>query len=349
MQQMAKLVLQAGLSRTSPCCATRRSCSDRSHRARPRGGCCPIWTVRSSASYGQLGRRHGSWLGRGEPSPRQPAAGHRGRLPVPGLVLGLDASIVVCHTEKSPRHRPGRRTSATTRCSASWTTPARRRPGCCEKAGPGTTAGHIAVLDDALAQVPDAHRGTAPRPWSGPARPAAPTGSSPTSAGCGRTAWTRFPVGVAITEPIRQAILRAKQHSQRVPTLDTDGGPRDGAQACELTGLVSDEPHPGARLSLLDTTEGMRHQVMATGTPPDQPGCASPNTGPGQPTTSPRPAGSPRYPDQSREPDTPPRRAPPENPGHTPGHHHAQNPDRHPTKINWTLASLGRHLAKIRS
>jgi hypothetical protein len=30
-----------------------------------------------------------------------------------------------------------------------------------------------------------------------------------------------------------------------------------------------ERPHPGAQLSLFDTIEGMRHQVMATDTPPD--------------------------------------------------------------------------------
>lgn len=93
----------------------------------------------------------------------------------------------------------------------------------------------------------------------------------------------RFSVGVAITEPIRQAILTAKQHpADWVPAVDTDGEPRDHAQVCELTGLVPDDgyptgtrfivrrerPHPDAQLSLFDTIEGMRHQVMATDTPP---------------------------------------------------------------------------------
>jgi hypothetical protein len=64
--------------------------------------------------------------------------------------------------------------------------------------------------------------------------------------------------------------------------MDTDGELRDGAEVCEITGLVPAEaypkgtrfivrrerPHLGAQLSLFDTTEGMRHQVMATDTPP---------------------------------------------------------------------------------
>jgi hypothetical protein len=94
----------------------------------------------------------------------------------------------------------------------------------------------------------------------------------------------RFSVGVAITEPIRRAITTMNEHrpDDWIPALDHDGQPRDGAQVCELTGLVPDEgyppgtrfivrredPHPGAQLSLFDTIEGMRHQVMATDTPP---------------------------------------------------------------------------------
>jgi hypothetical protein len=38
-------------------------------------------------------------------------------------------------------------------------------------------------------------------------------------------AWTRFPVGVTITEPIRQAVLHARQHSQWVPALDGNEEP----------------------------------------------------------------------------------------------------------------------------
>ncbi len=80
---------------------------------------------------------------------------------------------------------------------------------------------------------------------------------------------------MAITEPIRQAILTAKAHGTWAPALDSDGEPRDGAEVCELTGLVPDDgyppgtryfvrrerPHPGAQLSLFDTIEGLRHRV----------------------------------------------------------------------------------------
>jgi hypothetical protein len=95
-----------------------------------------------------------------------------------------------------------------------------------------------------------------------------------------------------------------------------------------------ERPHPGAQLSLFDTIEGMRHQVMATDTPrgaspalPGKPGYASPDTGPGHPTPSPPATGSPRYRDQSVEPATMPRA---------------------PLIIDQTLIGLDPHLAKDR-
>jgi hypothetical protein len=205
-------------------------------------------------------------------------------LPVPGLVLDLDASIVICHSEKESatptwKHTFGYHPLFCFLDNTREALSGMLREG---RAGSNTTADHIAVLDDALAQIPDVHRhGT-------------PILIRSDSAGCthGLLAHirglrqhgidVRFSVGVAITEPIRQAILSAKQHGQWVPALDGNGEPRDGAEICELTGLTPDDgfpagtrfivrrerPHPGAQLSLFDTIEGMRHQVMATDTPP---------------------------------------------------------------------------------
>src|SRR5262249_17720827 len=57
----------------------------------------------------------------------------------------------------------------------------------------------------------------------------------------------RFCVGVAITEPIRQAILAAKAHGTWAPALDTDGQPREGAP-----GLRTDRPGLRRRLPARD-------------------------------------------------------------------------------------------------
>ena len=213
--------------------------------------------------------------------PETTAAGQ----PVPGLVLDLDASIVICHSDKE---------SAT----PTWKGSFGYHPLFCfldntrealsgmlreGRAGSNTTADHITVLDDALAQIPDQFRH------------GVPILVRSDSAGCthGLLAHirsqrehgvdARFSVGVAITEPIRQAILTMKQlrPDDWIAALDGAGEPRPGAEVCELTGLVPDDgyppgtrfiarrehPHPGAQLSLFDTIEGMRHQVFATDTP----------------------------------------------------------------------------------
>jgi hypothetical protein len=208
--------------------------------------------------------------------PQSKAAGQ----PIPGLVLDLDASVVICHSEKESAAPTWKRSfgyhplfcflDATGEALAGLL-----RPG---NAGSNTTADHITVLDQALTQIPDAYRhGT-------------PILIRSDSAGCthGLLAHirhlrqhgvdARFSVGVAITEDIRQAIADA---SEWIPALDTTGELRDRAQIAELTGLVPDHnyppgtrflvrrerPHPGAQLSLFDTIEGMRHQVIATDTP----------------------------------------------------------------------------------
>jgi hypothetical protein len=213
--------------------------------------------------------------------PETTAAG----VPVPGLVLDLDASIVICHSDKESatptwKHTFGYHPLFCFLDNTREALSGMLREG---RAGSNTTADHITVLDQALTQIPDAYRhGT-------------PILIRSDSAGCTHgllahihslrehDVHARFSVGVAITEPVRQAILAMKQRpGDWVAALDNDGQPRPGADVCELTGLVPDDgyppgtrfivrrehPHPGAQLSLFDTIEGMRHQVFATDTPP---------------------------------------------------------------------------------
>jgi hypothetical protein len=252
------------------------------------------WRLLSDMDSATLGRlqqaraaaREIAWAQRTEMCGGLPATNAAG-LPVPGLVLDLDASIVLCHSQKESatptwKHTFGYHPLFCFLDNTREALSGMLREG---RAGSNTTADHITVLDQALAQIPDYLRhGT-------------PVLVRSDSAGCthGLLAHiralrehavdTRFSVGVAITEPIREAITHAKLHGTWVPALDADGQPRDGAQVCELTGLVPDDgypqgtrfivrrerPHPGAQLSLFDTIEGMRHQVLATDTPPGDP------------------------------------------------------------------------------
>jgi len=213
----------------------------------------------------------------------------RGDLPQPtvagqqveGLVLDIDATIVICHSEKESATRTWKKTFGyhPLLCFLDNTGEALSgllREG---RAGSNTTADHITVFDQALAQIPDAVRhGTAILLRADSA------GSSHGFLAHIRSLREqhldlRFSVGAAVTEAVRTAIQAA---TGWVPAIDTDGELREHAEVCEITGsfdaagwpegtrfLVRRErPHPGAQLSLFDTVEGWRHQVVATDTPP---------------------------------------------------------------------------------
>jgi hypothetical protein len=83
---------------------------------------------------------------------------------LPGLVLDLDASLIDVHSDKQSAAATfkggfGYHPSLCWLDNTGEALAGRLRPG---NAGVNTATDHIAVLDDALAQIPDAHRhGTA--------------------------------------------------------------------------------------------------------------------------------------------------------------------------------------------
>jgi hypothetical protein len=202
-------------------------------------------------------------------------------LQVPGLVLDIDATIVICHSEKESATRTWKKTFGyhPLLCFLDNTGEALAgmlREG---RAGSNTTTDHVTVLDQALAQIPDADRHGTPILLRSDS-----AGSSHGFLAHLRSLREqhvdiRFSVGAAITEGVREAIRAATGWA---PAVDTDGDLREHAEVCEITGgfdttgwpdgtrfLVRRErPHPGAQLSLFDTIEGWRHQVVATDTPP---------------------------------------------------------------------------------
>jgi hypothetical protein len=209
--------------------------------------------------------------------PQPMAAGQQ----VDGLVLDIDATIVICHSEKESATRTWKKTFGfhPLLCFLDNTGEALAgllREG---RAGSNTTTDHITVLDQALAQIPDAHRHGTPILLRSDS-----AGSSHGFLAHIRS-WRehhldiRFSVGAAITEPVRQAIRAATGWA---PAVDASGDLREHAEVCEITGLFDaagwpegtrfvvrrERPHPGAQLSLFDTIEGWRHQVVATDTPP---------------------------------------------------------------------------------
>jgi Transposase DDE domain group 1 len=220
-------------------------------------------------------------------------AAETGRLPsstvggftIPGLVLDLDATIVISHSDKEQAAKTWKKTwgyhpllcflDATGEALAGLL-----RPG---NAGSNTAADHITVLDQALAQIPDQYRhgndilircdsAGASHAFLDHIRGLREDGVR-----------TCFSVGAAITEPIRTAITACVDW---LPAIDADRELRDGAEIAELTHLVDlsvypsgtrmivrrERPHPGAQLSVFDTVEGMRHQVFITDTP--RPACS---------------------------------------------------------------------------
>jgi hypothetical protein len=248
------------------------------------------WRVLAGLDERLLGRmraaraaaREVAWAQRAEVRGRLPACAAAG-LPVPGLVIDIDASIVICHSEKETAAPTWKKTFGYHPIFAFLDNTREALAGLLRagNAGSGTAADHIEVLYLALEQIPDQYRhGTqilvradtagSSRAFLHHIRSLRELGTS-----------TFFSVGVPITEPVRDAIMHA---SAWIPALDADGELRDGAQVVEITHLAGpatlasypegtrlicrrERPHPGAQLDLFDTIEGLRHQVFATDTP----------------------------------------------------------------------------------
>jgi hypothetical protein len=216
----------------------------------------------------------------GAPVPAARAAGQV----LPGLVVDLDATIVVCHSEKESAAATFKSTFGYHPILAFLDNSGEflaglLRPG---NAGANTAADHITVLDAALAQIPDTHRHGVPLLVRAD------------GAGCSKAflahirslrdqaTVTEFSVGWAVTGRERDAIdkLPAKAWTDAV---DADGRVRDGAAVAELTGMLPaaalhdyppgtrvlvrrERPHPGAQLDAFEERDGWRYQCIATDT-----------------------------------------------------------------------------------
>jgi Transposase DDE domain group 1 len=216
----------------------------------------------------------------GQPFPTARAAGRE----LPGLVIDLDASIVVCHSEKEQAAPTFKKTFGYHPLLAFCDNTGEFLAAALRKgnAGSNTAADHIAVLDAALAQLPDAHRhGT-------------PILVRADGAGCtreflahiralrGTAVSCEFSVGWAITERERAAITAIPKNVW-ADAVDADGGHRDGAGLAEITGVLPaqalvgypagtrvivrrERPHPGAQLDAFEEADGWRYTAFATDT-----------------------------------------------------------------------------------
>ena len=208
--------------------------------------------------------REVAWLQASETRCGIPAVKAGGR-EVPGLVLDIDATLVTCHSEKeaaAPTYKGGFGFHPLV-CFLANTgegMSGRLRPG---NAGANTAADHITVLDDALAQIPDAHRhGTDILVRTDSA------GSAKAFLTHVRDLRTRgirtfFSVGYAVTEPVRRAI-RALPEQVWHPALNQDGALRESAEVAELTGMTDLAGYPaGTRIIVRRERPAPRRPTLA--------------------------------------------------------------------------------------
>jgi len=205
---------------------------------------------------------------------------------VSGLIMDVDASLLISHSEKegaAPTYKhgfgfhpllvfPGRPD-----VSGGEALAAMLRPG---NAGSNTAADHVSVLDLALAQLPEHVRPTPDVP-GGPqvlirADSAGATHAFMTAC---RQRGVRYSVGLAVDQKIQDAITLVPATAWQ-PAISSDGELRENGQIVELTALLDlaawppgsrvicrrERPHPGAQYRFTDI-DGHRFQVLLTDTP----------------------------------------------------------------------------------
>jgi hypothetical protein len=142
------------------------------------------------------------------------------------------------------------------------------RPG---NAGSNTADDHVAVLDQALAQIPAEHVEALEILVR-----ADTAGATHGLIDYCREARMRFSVGYELTEKVRAAILQVPKDAW-VPALEQDGSDRKNGEVCEITSMIDlsawpegsrlivrrERPHPGAQLSFTDH-DGYRFQAILT-------------------------------------------------------------------------------------
>ena len=186
------------------------------------------------------------------------------------LILDIDATLLTAHSEKegAAGTYKGGFGFHPLLCFEAGTGEALAGVLRSGNAGANTAADHVALLERALAQLPEgaASRGTLVRCDS--------AGATHDFLDAVAASGLAFSVGCDLTERVRAAIL-ALAESAWVPALDSAGCEREGAWVAELAlDLASwpegtraicrrEHPHPGAQLSFSDSG-GHRFQVMLT-------------------------------------------------------------------------------------
>lgn len=207
-----------------------------------------------------------------------------------GLVIDIDATITLAHSEKENAAKTWKKTFGFHPLLAYLDRPdvaggealaAILRPG---SAGSNTATDHVTILAMALSALP-AHT----RP--DPANPSAPrvtvrtdsAGATHAFARAIRAAGCGFSLGFPITTDVQAAVLDVPDTAWE-PADDLDGRPRDGAWVTEITDMLDltswptgsqvvirrERPHPGAQLRFTDI-DGHRFTAFITDTIGERP------------------------------------------------------------------------------
>jgi hypothetical protein len=203
------------------------------------------------------------------------------------LRLDFDATITVAHSEKENAAATWKKTFGfhpllcfldRPEVAGGEALAGLLRPG---NAGSNTAADHIAVLEMALASLPEQAQPRAGDP-AGPrllARSDSAGATHAFAAAC-RARGVGFSFGFPVDWRIQQ-VVDAIPETCWHPAVQTDEEFRDGAWVAEATGLVDldswpdgsrlilrkERPHPGAQLTFADI-DGMRITAILTDTPP---------------------------------------------------------------------------------
>jgi Transposase DDE domain group 1 len=202
------------------------------------------------------------------------------------VVIRLDASIVIAHSDKEQAAKTFKKTFGhhplTAWCDNTGESLAvLLRAG---NAGANTAADHLTVLTDAIAQIPPEHRKKILVTVDGAGSTHALVDHITALNAEHPDMEIRYAVGFDLDERGRVAIGRTPEQVW-CPALDAEGEPRKGAHVAELTGLYRTDPkgdqlktwptdlriiarretpHPGAQLSLFEQYQGYRFQLTAT-------------------------------------------------------------------------------------
>jgi hypothetical protein len=229
-----------------------------------------------------------AWAQRAELSGRPFPPAHAAGRELPGLVIDLDASVVVCHSEKEHAASTFKKTFgfhpmlAFCDNTGEFLAAVLRRGN----AGSNTATDHITILDAALTQLPDQHRHGTPILVRADTAGGTREFLAHVRGLRDRAVNSEFSVGWAITATERAAITTIPAWLW-ADAVDADGGHRDGAGLAEITRVLParallgyppgirvivrrERPHPGAQLDALEEADGRRYTAFATDTPVGQ-------------------------------------------------------------------------------